>query len=153
MAYVTLTAVGSGRIIDVAALDRPAVLICLAEATQDAADPVEAAVRARYSASQVLVGHVIDLHTVPSLFRGMARGILNTEHEKAVAALPAGETAEDYVVMLPDWDGDFIKALGLDDVAQRCGVAVFATDGALAGTAQGNDLPAETMRLLDKTSP
>lgn len=112
--YPTLEAVGSGRILNVSALDRPAVLICFAEATQHGADPVEAAVRARYTAAQVLVGHVVDLHSVPSLFRGMARGILNQEHAKAVTELPPGEVAEDYVVILPDWDGAFTTALGLE---------------------------------------
>jgi hypothetical protein len=150
MPYSSLEAVGSGRIIDVASLDRPAVFICFAEATQHGADPVEAAVRARYTASQVLVGHVIDLHTVPSLFRGMARGILDQEHAKAVAEMPSRETAEDYVVMLPDWDGAFVNALGLDDVSQHLGVAVFAVGGTLLGTVQGEDVPAETILLLDQ---
>jgi hypothetical protein len=150
MPYPTLEAVGSGRIVDVASLDRPAVFICFAEATHDDADPVEAAVRARYAAAQVLVGHVIDMQAVPSLFRGMARGILNQEHAKAVAALPPGETADDYVVMLPDWDGAFVAALGLSDVSQHLGVAVFAADGTLVGPAQGEDVPTETVLLLDQ---
>lgn len=150
MPYPSLEAVGSGRVIDVATLDRPAVLICFAEANQHDADPVEAAVRARYSADQVLVGHVIDLHSVPSLFRGVARGILNQEHAKAVAELPPGETSDDYVVMLPDWDGAFVSALGLEDVSQRLGVAVFASDGTLGGTAQGDDIPAAVVRLLEQ---
>jgi hypothetical protein len=151
MPYPTLEAVGSGRVIDVAALERPAVLICFAEATQNGAEAVEAAVRARYGAAQVLVGHVIDLHSVPSLFRGMARKILNQEHAKAVAELPAGETAEDYVVILPDWDGAFVNALGLEDVSQRLGVAVFAPDGRLLGTAQGGDAVARTVDMLGQT--
>jgi hypothetical protein len=150
MPYPTLEAVGSGRIVDVASLDRPAVFICFAEATQHGADPVEAAVRARFTAAQVLVGHVIDLHTVPTLFRGMARGILDQEHAKALAELPPGEPAEDYVVMLPDWDGAFVAALGLNDVSRHLGVAVFTADGTLVGTEQGNDVPAEAVRLLDQ---
>ena len=149
MTYPTLEAVGSGRILDVSALNRPAVLICFAEATQHGAGPVEAAVRARYTAAQVLVGHVIDLHSVPSLFRNMARGILNQEHAKAVGELPPGESAEDYMVILPDWDGGLISALNLEDVSQRLGVAVFAADGTLIGTAQGADVPAATLRLLE----
>ena len=150
MPYPTLEAVGSGRIINVASIDRPAVLICFAEATQHDADAVEAAVRARYTAALVLVGHVIDLHTVPSLFRGMARGILNQEHARAVAELPPGESADEYVVMLPDWDGAFVSALGLTDVSLRLGVAVFAAGGTLVGTSQGTDVPAETIRLLEQ---
>jgi hypothetical protein len=147
--YPSLEAIGTQRVIDVVALDRPAVLICYAEATQHGAGAIEASVRERYAAAEVLVGHVIDLHTVPSLFRGVARNILNSEYEKAVAELPAGETAEDYVVILPDWDAAFVTALGLSDVTKQLGVAVFAADGTLLGLAQGEGPQVETLRLLE----
>jgi hypothetical protein len=153
MTYPALEAVGTERRIDVAALDRPAVFICYGEATQHGAEAIEAAVRERHSASDVLVAHVIDLHSVPSLFRGVARGILNSEYGKAVADLPPGEPPDDYVLILPDWDAAFITATGLEDVTKRLGVAVFALDGTLRGLAQGKDIEAETLRLLDKSDP
>ena len=138
MSHPPLTAVGTGRVVDVAHLDRPAVFLCFAQATQGEADPIEAAVRERYSASEILVGHVVDLHSVPGMFRGIAERILVSEYDKAVGALSAGETAEDYVVVLPDWDGAFVKSMGFgEDVSKRLGVAVFGRDGTLLGTAQG----------------
>ncbi len=146
--YPALEAVGTQRLIDTAALDRPAVFICYGEATQHGAAAIESAVRERYAAARVLVAHVIDFYTVPGLFHGVARGILNKEYEKAVAGLPQGETAEDFVVILPDWDAAFVNALGLDDVTKRLGVAVFAEDGVLQGIAQGEDAATETLRLL-----
>jgi hypothetical protein len=148
MTYPSLQAVGTDRAIDVASLDRPAVFICYAESTQHGAAAIEAAVRAQHTAAQVLVAHVIDLHTVPSLFRSVARGILNSEYEKAVAELPPGEAASDHVVILPDWDAAFVTATGLDDVAQRLGVAVFAANGTQLGLAQGDGAAAEVMQLL-----
>ena len=69
--------------------------------------------------------------------------------EKAVAALPAGETAEDYVVILPDWDGAFVAALGLEDVTRQLGVAVFAQDGSLLGLPQSGEIAPEVLRLLE----
>jgi hypothetical protein len=129
-------------------LDRPAVFICYAESTQHGAAAIEAAVREQYTAAQVLVAHVVDLHTVPSLFHGVARGILNSEYEKAVAELPPGETAEDYAIILPDWDAAFVKALGLEDVSKQLGVAVFAADGSLLGLAQGEQVADASLRLL-----
>jgi hypothetical protein len=149
MTYPALEAVGTQRLIDTAALDRPSVFICYAEATHHGAEPIEAAIRERYAASQVLVAHVIDLHTVPSLFQAVARNILNSEYEKAVAELPPGETAEDYVIILPDWDAAFVTALGLQDVTKQLGVAVFAQDGSLSGLAQDAEVAVETQRLLD----
>jgi len=151
MTFPSLEAVGSERRIDVAALDRPAVFICYAEATQHGADAIEAAVRERYHTSQVLVAHVIDLHTVPRMFHPVARNILNSEYENAVDALPPGETADDYVIILPDWDAAFVTATGLEDLTKRLGVAVFAADGTPTGLAQGEDVAAETLRLLDAT--
>ena len=148
MPYPTLEAVGTGRVIDVASLDRPAVFICYAESTQLGASDIEAAVRQRHPASQVLVAHVIDLHAVPRLFHAVARNILNAEYEKALAALPPGEAAEDYAIILPDWDAAFVTALALDDVTKRLGVAVFAADGTLLGLAQGEDVATVTLRLL-----
>ena len=148
MPYPTLEAVGTERVIDIASLDRPAVFICYAEATQHGANAIEAAVRERYDASRVLVAHVIDLHTVPRMFHAVARNILNAEYEKAVAALPPGETADDYVIILPDWDGAFVTATGLEDVTKRLGVAVFAGNGTLSGLASGETAAEETLRLL-----
>ena len=84
-----LEAVGTQRLIDVAALDGPAVFICYAEATQQGAGAIEAAVRERYNAAHVLVGHVIDLHTVPRMFHAVARNILIAEYEKGRRRSPA----------------------------------------------------------------
>ena len=148
MTYPALEAVGTQRIIDPAKLDRPGVFICYSEATQQGAEAIEAAVRERHAASEVLVAHVIDLHTVPGLFRGVARNIMNTEYEKAVARLPPGETEQDYVIILPDWDATFVTATGLEDVTKRLGAAVFAKDGVLRGLGQGEDAASRTVELL-----
>jgi hypothetical protein len=149
MSHPALSTVGTGRTVDVTYLDRPAVLLCFSQATQRAADPIEAAIRTRYSAAEVLVGHVVDLHGVPGMFRGVAERILNAEYEKAASALPAGETPEDYVVILPDWDGAFVKSLGFaEDVSKQLGVAVFAPDGTLRGSAQGDGVTETCLQLL-----
>ena len=84
------------------------------------------------------------------MLRSIAEGVMGGEYKKALAALPEGETAEDYIVILPNWDGGFIQATGLSDVGKQIGVAVFATDGRLVGLAQGEDVPGETMRLLEE---
>ena len=145
----SLTAVGTSRVIDLQTLPCPAVLICFAQATQGGADDVELAVRERYSVAQVLVGHVIDLRDVSRLFRGVAEGILRGEYKKAVDGLSDGQAPGDHVIILPDWDGAFVRAVGLNEVGKNLGVAVFHQDGTLAGTDQGGDVPAATLRLLE----
>jgi hypothetical protein len=125
-------------------------MICFGQATQGGADAVEAAVRSRYTASEVLVGHVIDLRSIPRILRAVAEGVLNSEYKKALAELPEGETAEDYIVILPDWDGSFIEAVGLERVGEKIGVAVFGPGGSLTGVDQSDDVPAVALRLLEQ---
>ena len=151
MSYLPLRSVGTERAIDVTKMDRPAVFLCFAQATQNDAPPIEAAIRARYRAAAVLIGDVVDLHRVPGMLRGLAERILRSEYEKAVAALPQGETPADYVVLLPDWDGTFVKSLGFaEDVSKRLGVAAFGRDGTLLGMAQGEHAADECLEMLSK---
>ena len=117
-------------------------MLCYAQATQDAALPLEAAIRTRHpDAATVLIAHVIDLHSVPSMFRGIAEGIMRGEFDKAVRELAPGQDPFDYVIILPDWDGAFVASTSLADVSKRLGVAVFA-NGELVGIVQ-DEAPVE----------
>jgi hypothetical protein len=83
------------------------------------------------------------------MFRSVAERILNSEYEKAVTTLPPGETPEDYVVILPDWDGAFVTSLALpEEVSKQLAVAVFTRDGTLLGTGQGDGVAEACLRLL-----
>jgi hypothetical protein len=147
--YPSLTTVGTERTIDVNTLQVPAVLICYAQATQDGATAIELAVREKQpDVSSLLVAHVIDLRSVPRMFRGVAEGVLRGEYRKAVAELAEDEMPYDHVVILPDWDGGFIYATGLEDVSKRLGVAVFAPGGRLVGLEQSDKPVKGTLRLL-----
>jgi len=132
----------------VTSLDIPAVMLCYAQSTQDAALPLEASFRARYSEpGAVLIAHVIDLHGVPSMFRGIAEGIMRGEFDKAVRELEPGQESFDHVIILPDWDGAFVASTGLGDVSKVLGVAVFAA-GELVGVAQAEKPLEDVLRLL-----
>jgi hypothetical protein len=137
-------------VVDFADLGSPAVMLCYAQATQDEAEPIESAIRRRYpDATSLIVAHVIDLHTVPGLFRGVAEGIMEGESEKAVRELPEGESPYDHVIILPDWDGAFIRAIDFgEDVSNQLGAAVFAPDGTLVGTAQEEGITKAVLTLL-----
>jgi len=123
-------------------------MLCYAQATQDAALPLEAAIRTRHpDAATVLIAHVIDLHSVPSMFRGIAEGIMRGEFDKAVRDLEPGQEAFDHVIILPDWDGSFVASTGLTDAGKHLGVAVFAA-GKLAGVVQTEEPLEDVLRLL-----
>jgi hypothetical protein len=152
MTFSALTATGTGRRIDITKLDRPAAFLCFTQATEREPEPVELAIRAQYHASQVLVVYIVDLHGLPGMMKPMAERLMQGEFEKAARGVPAGETVEDYVVLAPDWDGRFVAALGFtDDVSKRMGAAVFARNGSLLGTSQGEDTASECLALLAST--
>ncbi len=150
MTYPALTAVGTDRVIDPNAIDVPLVLICYAQATQSAGEAIETAIRDAYpDATRLVVAHVIDLHSVPRMLRGVAEGILRNEYNKAVESLAEGQMPYDYTIVLPDWDGAAIASLGLENVDKHAGVAVFAPPGRLLGIDQSDEPASAVLRMLE----
>ncbi len=145
----TLTAAGSGRAVDLAALGAPAALVFHAQDTAAASDQVNRAVRERYPlASDVVVASVVDLRGVPRMFRRFAEGAMKKAYQKAAGALPQGFSAEEYVIILPDWDGAIHKAAGLEGTDRQAGVVVLDAEGRVVGVRQGEDLGAAAVELL-----
>ena len=146
---LTLTAIGSARELNLGRLGLPCLLICFGQETQAGIEDVESAARERYpKADQLLIGHVVDLHKIPGLLRKVAEGVLANEHKKAVESLPAGVSAHDYVVILPDWDGSAVRALGLEDATRTMGLALIDAAGRIAWRHQGLEPTEELRRRL-----
>ena len=129
---IMLTAVGSQKVLNLAAPEVVTVLICFAQATEKGIELPENAVRERWpDAGTVLIAHIIDLTKVPALFRKIAEGVLANEHRKAVAALLEEQSSApaDYVVMRPDWSGEVARTFEIADpnVAMSC--VVLAKNG------------------------
>ncbi len=91
---------------------------------------------------------MIDLHKIPGLLRKVAEGVLANEHKKAVEGLPHGAPAHDYVVMLPDWQGAAVKALGLEDATKALGLVLIDGDGRELWRDQGPEPAAGLRRYL-----
>ena len=134
---IKLTAVGSGREINSRALERPVLFIAFGQETQAGIDAVEQVARARYKPDALTVVNLVDLHKIPGLLKKMAEGVLSNEHKKAVEALPAGADPFDYVIVLPDWKGEAVKTLGLEDATKAVGLALVDTSGRVAWRYQG----------------
>ncbi|HEY7270535.1 MAG TPA: hypothetical protein VH951_11975 [Dehalococcoidia bacterium] len=147
-----MTAVGSGREVDLASLLQPVLFVAFGQETQAGSDPVEQVARARYKPSDLLVVSLIDLHKIPSLIRKMAEGVLNNEHKKAVEALPAGADPYEYVVVLPDWKGEAVKSLGLTDATKAIGLALVDTAGRVQWRYQGAE-PAPALEARFASNP
>jgi hypothetical protein len=140
---VTMKAYGHGRELRLAALGVPAMYTCVARETADQPAPVARAVREAYpSAEQVLVMSVADLRKIPKLLKPIVDQLMKSNYKNAVDNLQPGRTAEDHVLILPDYDGEFLGPLGIADLTKQIAVVVADAAGNVAGVYQGDE-PAE----------
>jgi hypothetical protein len=148
---VTLTAIGSKRKIDLRQTGVLTLLVCHGRETAEQAARLHTAVRQRYPlASTLLAASLVDLKIVPRMFRGVAEAALRQVHQQAVASLEEGMLPEEYIVILPDWDGGATAALGFRNTPNNAGVILLDGEGNLLEVYQGADLAETTLRLLGK---
>jgi hypothetical protein len=120
-------------------VDRPSLILMFAQETSNSLDPVIESVRAEWPHTRDLaIFNVVDLRSIPRLIRKMAEIQINSSYQNWAKNLEAGEDAADWVYILPDWDGETLKALGLSDVSKQVAVAAVGPDGRLAGPYQGD---------------
>ena len=137
---ITLKAAGSGREIALKEIGKPAVLLFHTQETAEEASTINAALRkqaAYANAADLMIANIVDLSSVPKLFRKFAEKSMRGSYESTAANLPASHQPEDYVIILPDWDGSVVKAVGLSKVNEAAGVAVVDADGNLLAVHQG----------------
>ncbi len=146
---IVLTAAVSKREFRYSEPGTTSLLICLTQETQKEAEAVEEAVRARWPlASDLLVVYVIDLRKVPGIFRGMAEHVMDKEYEKSLDVLTPEQDPVDYVIIMPDWQGETAKALDLDSKSNGLSLVVLTADGRLAGALNGTTT-AEVESLIE----
>ncbi len=146
---VTLKANGHGRKLTFNALGVPAVIVCVARETSELASPVVSAIRDKYATvDQVLIINLADTRPFPRLIRKIAEQIMKSSYNEAVKNLLPGRTPEDYVLIVPDWDGDVLGPLGIDDVTKTIAVAVIDAAGNVVGVYQGEDPAPHALEFL-----
>jgi hypothetical protein len=128
---VTLQAIVSERDVPIADPEVLTVLIFHGEDTAAAASEVNFAIRQAFpSASRVLIASVVDLGYVPEMFRGLARDAMQSAfYKEKDTYLPEGYSADDYIVILPDWHGDVTEAFGFQNVDETLAVVVLEERG------------------------
>jgi len=147
---LTITAVGSGRKIILNKIGTPAVLIFHGRSSVEASRAVNTPVRDLIpEATRLLVITVMDLKGTPRLARGLVEAFIRDAYEEACKQLPKGWNPWDYLILLPDWDGQISKGFGLKDVGRNAGVAVLDGEGNIVGVYQGKDLAAQTLRMIE----
>jgi hypothetical protein len=146
---VTLKANGHGRLLTFNQLGAPALLVCVARETGDQASPVVSAIREMFpKAEQLLIATIADTRPFPKLLRKIAEQIMKSSYNDAVKNLKEGRTPEQYVLIVPDWDGQVLGPLGVEDVTKTIAVAVINAEGNVVGVYQGDDPGAHALELL-----
>ena len=141
MSVKPLTAVVSGRQIELDSLELPAVLIFHGRKSAAAAPALQRAIRAEHpDAAELIVASVVDLSRVPRLFRRFAGPAMEEGYARAAAGLPRGVRAEDYVLILPDWDGAAARFFRVVRAAGEAVAAVVAPGGRVVGKSPAADL-------------
>ncbi|OAI39648.1 hypothetical protein AYO38_07285 [bacterium SCGC AG-212-C10] len=145
----TAKTAGSNRTIRFDQLAAPAIIACVTQASSPQAISFGPRLRETH-ADPSIAGFliVVDLRAVPRLLRKPAEGILNGRYKDLAADLPAGRVPEEWIFILPDWNGTLLGAFGFTDVSSRAGFAVVDATGELHGTFQGESREAEAMACL-----
>jgi peroxiredoxin len=135
-----MKAIGSGREISAEALvGHVSVLIFVNQETQRDGRGIIKAIREEYpSAAEVLIVTVVDLSPVPIILKGMAENFLKESYQKSAARLTEGSDPATYVVILPDWKGELLKAFGVKAVNRQPAFVVIDSKGVIAGSYQGD---------------
>jgi hypothetical protein len=148
---VTLKAIGHGREITFNRIGVPALLVCVARETSDQPPAVIEPVRERWpNASDVLVVSLADARPFPKLIRKIAEQIMKSSYNDAVKNLQPGRSPEDYVLIVPDWEGKVLAPLGIDDVSQQIAIAVIDGAGEVVGVYQGDEASSQAIAMLER---
>ena len=149
MPAAVLTAAGSGRKLDLRRLPAPTLLLFHDQYARETATAINLAVRKKLpAAAQILVGSVPDLSAVPRLFRGVAQAAMDKGYRDGAQQLSAGLDPADYILILPDWDGQMTKFSEFTDLGAAPGMILVGQTGQILGSYQGADAAQRVMDLL-----
>lgn len=130
---------------------RTTVLIFSGRDSVDQARQMGQSIRSRYDIYALPIVSILDMHGIPRMMQGMAKGRVQSGYEEMlkVAAsslqaagkpMPADPTQA--VIMCPDWDGSVTKSFGLQAVDQQAVAVLVDGQGYIRGYgagAQGGD--------------
>ena len=112
----------------------------------DQAGQIAQTISGRYGPDQLPIVSVMDMHGVPRLVQGLAKGQIQKAYEEAVRQATAQFQASgrvmpsdpsQVVVMLPDWDGKVTSSFGLSGVDKQAVAVLVDGDGYVRGYGAG----------------
>lgn len=146
-----IKAAGSDREITLNKIGKPAVLIFHTQETAEVAAKINETIRAESNyanCDSMFIANVVDLHSVPKLFRGFAKKAMKESYAKAAASLAKGLNPQDYIVIIPDWDGSVTKSSGFKNTNKTAAFAALDKNGNLTGSYQGENPESAALALL-----
>ena len=147
----TLTAIGSGREIQVRRTGVPIVLIYHSRNTAEIARKINNVIRDKYAkASDVLIASIVDMHFIPRLMRRVTEKMIASEYSKAIAELDEGQDPQDFIIILVDWNGKMTAGTGFDNTDDQPGLIVLDAQGDLVDIYQGDEPVQTALKLVDQ---
>ncbi len=130
---------------------RTVVIVFSGRDSVDQAQQIGQAIRARYDLYALPLISILDMHGIPRMMQGLAKGRIQGGYEELVktatnALQAAGKSMppdpSQAIIMLPDWDGGVTRSFGLQAVDQQAVAVLIDGNGYIRGYgagAQGGD--------------
>jgi hypothetical protein len=114
------------------------VLVFHGPKTQTAPKEVGKCVRAKHPfASDVLVVNVVNLKAMGGMWKKVANAQITSTYNKLAEKI--GNGAQEYVIMLTDWENEIGPAFGIENSDKMPAVVVLGKDGAILAGHEGKD--------------
>ena len=130
---------------------RTIVMIFSGRDSVEQAQRIGQTIRGRYDVYDLPIISVLDLHGIPRMMQGLAKGRIQSGYDEMVktatqslqaAGKPMPPDPSQAIIMLPDWDGSVTKSFGLQAVDQQAVAVLVDGNGYIRGYgagAQGGD--------------
>ncbi|MBI4675873.1 MAG: redoxin domain-containing protein [Chloroflexi bacterium] len=155
----TLDAIGTTRKVTLQEFaGKPVVLVFNTADSAEQANALNTAIRAQQPDYRTLpILTVVDLHSVPKLFRSIARNAMQKSYSQAVAAaraamqaggMPTPADMSQVVTILPDWDGSVTKQFGVGDVSKNAALVLVDARGEIRARGHGESIVPQILNAL-----
>ncbi len=125
---------------------RTVVLVFSGRDSVEQAQKIGQTIRSRYDLYALPLVSVLDMHGIPRMMQGLAKGRIQGGYEELVkvatsslqaAGKPMPADPSQAIIMLPDWDGSVTKSFGLQAVDQQAVAVLIDGNGYIRGYGAG----------------
>jgi hypothetical protein len=146
-----LTAIGAARVIGgPPGPSMPLLLIFHGHTGSETAVEINKAVREHYpSVEKLLTASVVDLHHIPRYMRAAVELTLSAAYRQSAKQVPENLDPTEYVILVPDWDGNVTSAFGMEQRINDIGLALITTPWTTFDTYTGSDPLVAAVKMVD----